>query len=211
MFDAVLELRMKLQKPLAAANRLPAPEARTLFMAHNEQISSGYETLAEQLRSTLDEIQSLQKELITRNPTFCEPASLARGSKRLLDADLPDDPVEMHELVMPFLDPVIEKWQLKTQIAAGGGIGGKRFRALNQVLVGTCSEHLLMWCHAVCWRAGEASDDGEGQDCTQDTAAPLEGPDIGLCRSSQGAQRARTLPVVANVPLYGRTAPRSTA
>ena len=58
-----------------------------------------------------------------------------RGAKRLLDEDLPDDPVEMHERLMPFLDPVIAKWQLKTQSAAGGGIGGKRFRALNQVRI----------------------------------------------------------------------------
>lgn len=125
---------MKLQKPLTVANRLPAPELRSLFTKHSDEASAKYDSLAQSLRATLGEIQSLQKELLSRNPSLCEPASLSRGTKRGLEEKQLDDPVQLHEHIMPLLDPVIEKWQAKTQIASGGA-AGKKFRALNQVRI----------------------------------------------------------------------------
>lgn len=125
---------MKLQKPLAIANRLPGPESRSLFTKHSNEASTKYDALAQSLRATLGEIQSLQKELLSRNPNLCEPATASRGTKRALEEKQLDDPVQLHEHIMPLLDPVIEKWQAKTQIASGGA-AGKKFRALNQVRI----------------------------------------------------------------------------
>lgn len=125
---------MKLQKPLGIATRLPGPTARALFVAYNEQVATKYDTVAAKLRSTMEEIHALQAALLTKNASLCESPAVAegKGRKRLLDQDLPADPVQLHEHLVPFIDPVIDKWQHKTQIASGG-VAGKKFRALNQV------------------------------------------------------------------------------
>lgn len=124
---------MKLQKIMLAGNRLPEPDARTVFVKHDAQVAERYDDVAARLRGVCDEITNLQHALLRSNPSLCESATPTVGKKRLLDTtDLPDDPIKLHEHILPFLDPVIDKWQTKTQIASGGS-APKKFRALNQV------------------------------------------------------------------------------
>ena len=164
--DTVLEARIRLQKPLALASRLPRGGAMHAFVQSSSRgdDSSLAQTAQEcrfQARELLEEFLGLRSALWAQTPALPTPGSWATrggdgegegdemvpggaGGKRKREEEL----AELWERVMAadremetFRDATIDKWNDKVMLGSGAKSGNK-FKALNQSVL-TQTSHVL--------------------------------------------------------------------
>ncbi|KAL8287556.1 hypothetical protein RQP46_003414 [Phenoliferia psychrophenolica] len=134
--DNILEARIKIQKAVTSANSLPQPDNAPAY----------FDLVADELAATLadvealnEELFSLRKELLLKEPTVELPASLGSSRKRkrgpngtpaeYLSATL-SDLASLETALTPFLRTTITKWSDKVLAASGLAISSaKKFKA----------------------------------------------------------------------------------
>ncbi|KAF8630743.1 hypothetical protein AX17_005338 [Amanita inopinata Kibby_2008] len=124
IWDALLDARIRMQKAVAAANRLPKPSDMDVFLRQPEC----QESLDKMLREALllsDELSDLQGYLLTKNDSVSVPPSKRQKlnqeespdyNKQLEDATT--DAVAIEHAIHPFLVQTLTKWSAKIQAVA---------------------------------------------------------------------------------------------
>ncbi|GJN90406.1 hypothetical protein Rhopal_003417-T1 [Rhodotorula paludigena] len=145
--DSLLEARIKLQKAVGAANRLPPP--RSGADAYFAQVGDEVGEVRREVDELGEELFALRESLLAKNEKLELPsdfgasrkrkrASSDEGASAYLDQTLSD--LRTLEVTFdPFLRSTISKWSDKVLAASGlslakGGGGGadKKFKAVNQ-------------------------------------------------------------------------------
>jgi hypothetical protein len=68
LWERSLELRILLQRPLAASNRLPQPAVRAAALAQDGALAEQYSQLLQASADTLGQLLELQAALLANNP-----------------------------------------------------------------------------------------------------------------------------------------------
>jgi protein AATF/BFR2 len=96
LWGNALELRIRLQKAVNGANRLPRPPAAAAFKSSSKQVAAGYKQLRAACQETLESMLQLHDALAQQHPAAAaalaaapaakqqeqQPAAAAAGSKR---------------------------------------------------------------------------------------------------------------------------------
>jgi len=155
LWDAVLKLRIKEQRSLTMANRLPQGEMLQAFQAHDHTIhdlttrissslqdllgsllQTGYELRAQHTKMAESAVPDAVQTLFEAND---EPTKLSRKRKRaFFSCPEEEDAVEFywrlldeyHTSAEPFHEETLDYWQKKTQLA--NRISQAKFKAINQ-------------------------------------------------------------------------------
>ncbi|KAI8928401.1 apoptosis-antagonizing transcription factor [Entophlyctis helioformis] len=163
LWESLLEIRIRIQKIVDLANRLPQPDvyASVLEAAAEFQASPSsaigaevLQTASSELVALLNDLVSIRLELVARNPLSKIAGSDAISRKRkhsLVDVIAEDDgePTDKHarlaaafdDVIAPldagfvaFRDETIDKWNSKVQVASGIPLQ-KKFKVINQSIV----------------------------------------------------------------------------
>jgi hypothetical protein len=70
LWERALELRILLQRPLAASNRLPQPAVRAAALAQGGALAEPYGQLLQAAADTLAQLLELQAALLASNPAI---------------------------------------------------------------------------------------------------------------------------------------------
>ena len=134
LWDALMESRIRLQRALTLANRLPQPGAWQLFVEDEEtkELMEKAAKATQQLLYLYDDMAVAQwnrnQELVNQ----CGPATaLPRTDPADTDA-LWQAMQQRDEAFLPYENGVLDKWHQRTQV---GFAAGKKFKAVNQGVV----------------------------------------------------------------------------
>ncbi|KJE97005.1 hypothetical protein CAOG_007493 [Capsaspora owczarzaki ATCC 30864] len=139
LFDSFLETRIRLQSVVTVANRMPHPDKLPAFAREGgDQTQQALSSVQTEVADLLDKMLDLQQSLFQQNP---EVASVAvpRSKRRQSTEEYWQSMSGTHKRFKPFFENTIEKWNSKIQLAAGGA-GAKKFKALNQSVLGQISQ-----------------------------------------------------------------------
>ena len=140
LWEGALELRIRLQKPLAAAQRLPrAPATRAALKEQAPQTAALLREVAGAAACAASELCELRDILMAAQPGV-PPAGKRRkgaveGSPDGVDVDALWGRLEDgYGRFAPFRDDSLDRWHAKTSNAAGGAAARPGLRALNQAV-----------------------------------------------------------------------------
>jgi len=131
-----LNLRIRLQKILTGANRLPQHSTYSDFMAQNSDIKNRYQTVSNKACNVLSKLHMLQNALTQQNslvPTTTILPSTAPNNNVWSSWSQIDN---NFQLLLPWCYETIEIWHKKTQQASGQtSLTDKKFKVINQGIV----------------------------------------------------------------------------
>ena len=151
-WDTMFESRIKLQKLLGAANRFPQADVYGDFLAHNDGLMYKFNDIAGDIENVLQVFFDLQYNALKANEDTRELAmdkTVKKARKRLREDDASVDEYwsyieTLNRKIDPYNRAVIQKWNEKTQLAAGGtAMQNKKFKALNQSVVNQIDQIML--------------------------------------------------------------------
>ncbi|KAL6071010.1 rRNA-processing protein bfr2 [Balamuthia mandrillaris] len=151
LWNAFLDLRIRLQKALGMASRMPQHDSYALFLQQDQQIGRNINELDSAIVGLLGELTNLEQVLFSQSETFKAASEGSNAAKRKREDDNGDqDELEatwlrikgLTEVMYPKVNDVVQKWSDKTQITSGGAllnknlkaIGGNAIRQIEQVL-----------------------------------------------------------------------------
>ncbi|KAJ3162782.1 hypothetical protein HDU86_003756 [Geranomyces michiganensis] len=162
LWDGLLDSRIRIQRAVTVANRLPKPDLYSAFEASSSDSQTAINDASQELVALVDDLIDLRTALISQNPAvqplYAEGSPLTispfsgeevRSLKRKRDQD---DPVALLEAVWadvqpldaqftPFRDQTIDKWNSKVQVATGIPLQ-KKFKAINQTVMSQINQIL---------------------------------------------------------------------
>ncbi|XXQ39567.1 Apoptosis antagonizing transcription factor [Plasmodiophora brassicae] len=134
LYDACLDVRIALQRPMQIVSRLPHGEDEVDALCQTRpDIQQALSSARSGLRSSLKLALDLERRLLSGTSTFpvavdeieCGPDHTLDGIWSRIDARF--------ESLRTFRDDQIDVWTRRTQIASGGrSLTNKKFKALNQ-------------------------------------------------------------------------------
>ncbi|XP_077391483.1 protein AATF [Festucalex cinctus] len=143
VWERLLEARIKMQKALASANRLPRPHVLPHF--HER----GGAPLAGAVKNARKALKALQRSLMDLHDRLIRQSSAqvltgldeedddedVRAPKRKLDlSDYPETASKRFSAFRPYRDATLQKWHDKTRLSSGKG-GGGNFGAFERNVV----------------------------------------------------------------------------
>ncbi|KAI9148624.1 rRNA-processing protein bfr2 [Blastocladiella emersonii ATCC 22665] len=142
MCDALLDLRIRLQKALTSANTLPAPAEFPAFMDATQSAGQSAVTAARKaLADLMMDLSALQRAMIDNHPALATVASEAvpmLGKRKRSDAspssaadEVLEDTTSFLKRSRPWRMDAMEKWHEKVNAAAGVSLNTKKFKAIN--------------------------------------------------------------------------------
>jgi len=137
LWESTLNLRIRLQKCINIANKLPQPDSYNLFSTFNKNLRNSYEMVISNVKDLLNDLIEIQEELYIQNPmtdiTDSEPP-LKKSKPSLTPEDfwtrIATTEIELNTSRIS----VIDKWNSKTNLVASA-FANKNFKALNQSIV----------------------------------------------------------------------------
>ena len=153
--DTVLEARIRMQKPLALAARLPRGDAMTAFCKKAKRTGDAgvsFASLANECRTEaselVEDLLALRTGLWAQNPALPAPGEWKTrretgeedgggvGKRKREDevAALWERVSAADEALVPFRDATVDKWNSKVMLGSGAKAGNK-FKALNQTVL----------------------------------------------------------------------------
>eukprot|EP00842_Homolaphlyctis_polyrhiza_P002719 jgi/Hompol1/3448/HPOL_006539-RA len=141
--DGLLDIRIRIQKAIDLANRLPQPDTFAAFQADLAESSQSalLENASQQLVALLGDLVRTRMMLIAQNTAIKIASAKTVSSKRKRLADESGDELLQtlwDEILVPvdtefvaFRDETIDKWNAKVQVASGIPLH-KKFKVLNQ-------------------------------------------------------------------------------
>jgi len=144
-YDRALELRIHLQRGLAAANRLPGPRARAEALELRPELRGGYARLCEAAHATLAALLALTDAMAEAAPAVGAAAGERGGALRARAKRAREGydaapsaaggwaALEAQAAALaPFRDASVDRWHRRTQLASGAGALRSNMRALDQ-------------------------------------------------------------------------------
>ncbi|KAJ3003086.1 hypothetical protein HKX48_001954, partial [Thoreauomyces humboldtii] len=148
LWDGLLDSRIRIQRAVAVANRLPHPSLYPAFVSSSPTAASAIADTSDSLVTLIDSLITLRTSLAAQNPSL---SSLLPSPKRKRD-DFEDgedivsavwaDVHPLDEAFRPFRSQTINKWNAKVQVAQGIPLQ-KKFKAVNQSTVAQIESVLL--------------------------------------------------------------------
>jgi protein AATF/BFR2 len=154
--DTVLEARIRMQKPLTLAARLPRGDAMTAFCKKAKRTGDAgvsFASLANECRTEaselVEDLLALRAGLWAQNPALPAPGEWKTrretgeaedgggvGKRKREDdmAALWERVSAADEALVPFRDATVDKWNSKVMLGSGAKAGNK-FKALNQTVL----------------------------------------------------------------------------
>lgn len=156
LWERALELRIRAQRAVAAAHRLPGPQAHALASAVSQPLGGGFAAASAAAAAALHELLALQGALVAQNPAIAEAAAAAEAAGGAADAGLgqrhrsddQDAAINHSEAAAvlwqrieegtaawaPYRDASLDRWHRRA--ALGGGAAATRggLKALAQPL-----------------------------------------------------------------------------
>ncbi|KAI8916083.1 apoptosis-antagonizing transcription factor [Gorgonomyces haynaldii] len=127
MWEGFLDIRIRFQKVLEAANKLPQHDVFNEFV--DETTPALLDEAKEQLTGMINDLLAKRYKMLKQDKVPGDYGFLKRKN-RDYDALYPDME-QLNEQFQPFRDETIEKWNAKVQLANGIPLQ-KKFKALNQ-------------------------------------------------------------------------------
>ncbi|KAI7905236.1 apoptosis antagonizing transcription factor-domain-containing protein [Cokeromyces recurvatus] len=138
LWDNCLESRIRMQKVIDDANKLPQKDAWYDFLAKTEGIEIELEEVKNDLHEIIDDLMDIRSGLLTQNGAVELPEDDYNSRKRHIDDDddvyidtLWKDISKLNEVFTPYRNSTLEKWSNKVQAAAGARLN-KKFKAFDQ-------------------------------------------------------------------------------
>ncbi|KDQ06298.1 hypothetical protein BOTBODRAFT_39679 [Botryobasidium botryosum FD-172 SS1] len=142
LWDTLLDARIRLQKSVTAANRLPAPTKISAYLDHPDCAKAASRLLEEAL-SLSDNLFDLQEALLTSNEaltlpprkkrkTSPSPSSSTLDSQRSQLKDATHAFVALEEAYHPHVLTTLHKWSLKINSVAPSALLPAKTRAFSQ-------------------------------------------------------------------------------
>ncbi|KAI9341577.1 apoptosis antagonizing transcription factor-domain-containing protein [Pilaira anomala] len=137
LWDNCLENRIRMQKVVDDANKLPQKDGWMDFLAKTEGVEKDLENAKNDLRQVIDDLIDIRTDLFTQNGSVDISSIDFNTRKRHLDDDdeyiekLWDDISQINDVFVPFRNSTLEKWSNKVQVAAGARLN-KKFKAFDQ-------------------------------------------------------------------------------
>ncbi|KAI8888685.1 TRAUB-domain-containing protein [Backusella circina FSU 941] len=137
LWDNTLENRIRMQKVIDDANKLPQGDAFGDFLAKTDAATLDLTNATNDLREVIDDLMDIRKELFEQNGSIDLSEQNINTRKRYLDDDdaylekLWSDISAINEVFVPFRNSTLEKWSNKVQVAAGARLN-KKFKAFDQ-------------------------------------------------------------------------------
>lgn len=142
LWDSIVDFRLEFQPVLDMAYRLPLPLHHKGFCESDQQISSTFNEISQQIKQLLVELSQLQSTLHSQPP-------------QVLNQQVPQSPEDMLEWnqideefsrLIDGVGPIIDKWQAKTIYASG--INSSKFKQINQSIIGQVNNILAPEGHS---------------------------------------------------------------
>ncbi|KAI8333801.1 apoptosis antagonizing transcription factor-domain-containing protein [Choanephora cucurbitarum] len=138
LWDNCLENRIRMQKLIDNANKLPQKDNWYDFMGKAEGIEADLESAKNDLRGVIDDLIDIRTDLLTQNGAVDLSDIDFNTRKRHLEDDDEDyleslwnDISQINDVFVPFRNSTLEKWSNKVQAAAGARLN-KKFKAFDQ-------------------------------------------------------------------------------
>ncbi|KAI8984148.1 apoptosis antagonizing transcription factor-domain-containing protein [Mycotypha africana] len=138
LWDNCLESRIRMQKVVDDANRLPQNDTYYDFLAKSEGVEKDLEVAKTELREIIDDLMDIRSGLFAQHGSVDLTDKELNSRKRHLDDDddeyldkLWKDISEMNDVFVPFRNSTLEKWSNKVQAASGARLN-KKFKAFDQ-------------------------------------------------------------------------------
>ncbi|KAI8990102.1 apoptosis antagonizing transcription factor-domain-containing protein [Pilobolus umbonatus] len=136
LWDNCLENRIRMQKVVDNANKLPQKEQWGTFLSKAEA-TNDLDTCKDELREVIDDLMDIRTSLLEQNGAVDISKHDFNSRKRCLDDDdeyidkLWKDISSMNDIFTPYRNNTLEKWSNKVQVAAGARLN-KKFKAFDQ-------------------------------------------------------------------------------
>ncbi|XP_051930295.1 protein AATF [Hippocampus zosterae] len=155
VWERLLEARIKMQKALASANRLPRPHVLPHFRARGDA------QLAGATKNARKALKALQRSLLDLHDGLIQQSSApvlvgldeedddddhkeGKAPKRKLDmADYPEMASKRFAAFRPFCDATLQKWHDKTRLSSGKSGGSGNFGAFERNIVTQVAQILM--------------------------------------------------------------------
>ncbi|KAL9547531.1 hypothetical protein PS6_007087 [Mucor atramentarius] len=137
LWDNCLENRIRMQKVIDEANKLPQNDTYYDFLAKAEGVEKDLENAKNDLREVIDDLMDIRADLFTQNGSIdLEDVNYSTRKRHLDDDDqyidaLWHDISQINDVFVPFRNSTLEKWSNKVQVAAGARLN-KKFKAFDQ-------------------------------------------------------------------------------
>ncbi|EPQ56406.1 TRAUB-domain-containing protein [Gloeophyllum trabeum ATCC 11539] len=127
LWDSILDARIRLQKAVTAANRLPLPKDLSTYAAHPE-VQTSLNKMFEEALSLSDTLFDFQETLLTTNDIIKSPPRKRRRTGEDQEQHVPDHDSAIREAseassalehaFHPYLVQTLTKWSAKVQAVA---------------------------------------------------------------------------------------------
>ncbi|XP_050428332.1 protein AATF [Adelges cooleyi] len=117
LYDNLLLARIKLQKCLAAANRLPKPDSEVPING-----SEVNDQAVKSLQQFLDTLFNLKNKLLTNNSNFMKTIDKDNAdvlTDKIKHKDIDHYLQKQHDIFKPYRDDTIQFWNERTKLASG--------------------------------------------------------------------------------------------
>jgi len=138
LWGSALEMRIRLQKAVNGANRLPRPAAAAAFNASSPAVAAGYKALRAACQDTLEGLLQLHHALAQQHPAAAAALAAAQASKQQQQqqsAQAAPAPGSKRSRAAAGVDQQQQQQEDKSNSSGGGG-----------VIPGSCSSAESAWC-----------------------------------------------------------------
>ncbi|ORX93000.1 TRAUB-domain-containing protein [Basidiobolus meristosporus CBS 931.73] len=136
IWEGLLDLRIRIQKSINSANKLPQHDIYPEFCTPESNLA--VEEAKTEVRELMDSLLDIRTSLYERNPMIEFKPSEFQNRKRALESEDDDyalalwkDIDGINRKMVSYRDETLEKWSNKVQIASGIPLN-KKFKSLNQ-------------------------------------------------------------------------------
>jgi len=131
LWDLLLELRIKLQRSLTDANKLPQADIYTDFNK-NDEIKTAFTEATEELDGLVNDLMEFSNTMRDANPVIPKAQEPESKSNDIIDNWWHRIETSL-DCFEPYQNEVIDRWNQRTQLIAG--MKNKQLKALNQSIL----------------------------------------------------------------------------
>ncbi|QLG70483.1 hypothetical protein HG535_0A04230 [Zygotorulaspora mrakii] len=135
LFDSILDVRMKLQKGIAAANNLPLSEnSWSYYESQSPETEKLLKKTSKLLEKLLGQMVDFRKEFqINDNISPSSEEKHGKSQKKRSISQLTKDTAGLDDELMEYRSAVLNKWSTKVNAASGkSALNSSKFKAINQ-------------------------------------------------------------------------------
>lgn len=130
LWDDIMSIRMLLQPELGLAVQFPQTSDLALFN-EDPEIKEELSEVVAGISTTLEDMTTLQNQLLTNDPTFTEKPSKKRNRDQISCEDWWETLQDLNTSVINHCGNILDKWSGRMQVSSGK-VSSKKFQSFNQ-------------------------------------------------------------------------------